>query len=324
MLVDSVMNGGVRSETLAVSGARPFERLDVFLQQEYPGVSRSALARLIREGLVRVDGRMVKPSYQPRPGERVTVTWPEPRPAIPAPAPMALEVLYEDETLLVLNKPAGLLVHPGAGTLGVTLVNALLYHCQGALSGIGGVARPGIVHRLDRDTSGLMVVAKNDAGHLALSEQFAQRGVVKVYHAIVVGRLAVEAGEINVPIARHPNHKKMMAVVAGGRSAVTLFRVLERLSGATLVEARPRTGRTHQIRVHFKHAGHPLVGDDLYGHRLNARLSEETGYVPPRHMLHAHRLAFVHPISRRAVSFEAPWPSDFVEAVEALRARPRP
>lgn len=304
-----------------VSDAGSAERLDVFLQHEYAGLSRSALARLIRAGQVRVDGRVVKPSHQPRAGERVTVTWPEPVPATPEPEPMELEVLYEDETLLVLNKAAGVVVHPAAGAPASTLVNALLYHCRGQLSGIGGVARPGIVHRLDRDTSGLMVVAKNDAGHLALSEQFARRGVDKVYHAIVCGKLDPGSGEVSAPIARHPNHRKMMTVLAGGRPALTAYRAMEFLSGATLVEARPRTGRTHQVRVHFKHIGFPLVGDELYGKRANLRLWEETGYEAPRHMLHAHRLAFIHPVSRRAVAFEAPWPSDFAGAIAALRPR---
>lgn len=295
------------------------KRLDQFLHRECPCVSRSTIAKLIRDNRVLVNGQPVKPSHNPRPRDEIMIDWPEPRPATPQPQPIPLDILYEDETLLVVNKPAGLVVHPSAGAPDGTLVNALLHHCGGRLSGIAGVARPGIVHRLDRDTSGIMVVAKNDAGHIALSRQFARRDVEKVYHAIVCGTLNPPNGEINAPIARHPSHRKMMAVIDKGRSAVTEYRTLEVLNGATLVEARPRTGRTHQIRVHFKHIGFPLVGDKSYGKRPNARLAEETGYVAPRQMLHACRLRFAHPVTQQIVTFEAPWPLDFAEAVRQLR-----
>ncbi len=311
-------SGSGRSETLLVTEPSA-RRLDVFLRREFPSESRTALLRMIREGHVRVDGQVVKPSHVPRSGQRIAVIWPEPKRAEPAPLQMALEVLYEDDALLVLNKPAGLVVHPGAGHQEGTLVNALLHHCRGQLSGIGGVARPGIVHRLDRDTSGLMVVAKNDAGHIALSEQFAQRGVEKVYHAIVCGRLKPETGEIHAPIARHPSHRHMMTVSIGGRPAVTSYATIESLAGATLVEARLHTGRTHQVRVHFKHIGFPLVGDVTYGKGPNSWLVENTGYVAGRQMLHARRLGFTHPVNRRFLTFEAPWPPDFASAVEVLR-----
>jgi 23S rRNA pseudouridine1911/1915/1917 synthase len=224
--------------------------------------------------------------------------------------------------LLVLNKPAGLVVHPGAGHEEHTLVNALLHHCQGSLSGIGGVVRPGIVHRLDKDTSGCLVVAKNDETHLALSSQFAKRQVKKIYHAIVCGELARESGEIRAAIARHPSHRKRMAARDddSGRAAHTSYHVLERLNAATLVEAQIHTGRTHQVRVHFQFIGHPLVGDDTYGARQNARLKELTDYAATRVMLHARELSFIHPRTGKEMSFEAPLPKDFREALKFLRA----
>ncbi|MCX8107833.1 MAG: RluA family pseudouridine synthase [Verrucomicrobiae bacterium] len=313
------MTNTERVQRITVAPGVVEKRLDLLIRRECPCVSRTTIAKLIREGQILVNGQQVKPSHQPQPGEEIVIMWPEPRPATPQPQPIPLEILYEDETLLVLSKPAGLVVHPSAGAPDGTLVNALLYHCHGQLSGIAGVARPGIVHRLDRDTSGIMVVAKNDTGHLALSRQFARRDVEKIYHAIVCGKLDPPAGEINAPIARHPSHRKMMAVIDKGRSAFTVYRTLEILREATLVEVCPRTGRTHQIRVHFKHIGFPLVGDKSYGKRQNHRLTEVTGYSAPRQMLHAFRLSFTHPITQKRLTFEAPWPADFANAVATLR-----
>jgi 23S rRNA pseudouridine1911/1915/1917 synthase len=213
-------------------------------------------------------------------------------------------------------------VHPAAGHEQHTLVNALLHHCRGQLSGIGGVARPGIVHRLDKETSGCLVVAKNDEAHLALSAQFAGRKVTKVYHAILCGELRRDHGEIRAAIARHPSHRKRMAVNnETGRTARTSYRVLERLDGATLAEAVLHTGRTHQIRVHFQFLGFPLLGDMTYGNRQNHRLAELTGYKAPRQMLHAAHLAFIHPRTARPVSFDAPRPEDFLDALAALRSK---
>jgi 23S rRNA pseudouridine1911/1915/1917 synthase len=233
---------------------------------------------------------------------------------------MPLEIIFEDESLLVLNKPPGLVVHPSAGHEENTLVNALLHHCAGQLSGIGGVARPGIVHRLDQDTSGCLVVAKNDATHLALAEQFAARTVKKVYHALLCGEVPKLSGELRANIARHPSHRKRMAVTDGaGREAWTSYRVTERLRSATLVEALLHTGRTHQIRVHFQHLGFPVVGDATYGIRQNKRLAEVTAYVAPRQMLHAHELNFTHPRTGESQTFKAPWPEDFQLALAALR-----
>ncbi len=302
----------------------PSERLDSWLRGQFPAVSRGAIQRLIEEGHIRVNGRTVKPTHSPRAGERVEVHWPEARPAELRPEPIPLQILFEDEALLVLNKAPGLVVHPASGHETCTLVNALLHHCRGELSGIGGVARPGIVHRLDKDTSGCLVVAKNDATHLALSAQFAGRKVDKRYHAIICGELGRERGDIRAAIARHSSHRKCMTVDEEvGRAAHTSYRLLERLRGSALVEARLHTGRTHQIRVHFKFLGHPLVGDETYGHRQNVRLEELTGYKAPRQMLHARALAFMHPRSGKHLQFEAPCPEDFLDALAALRGVPR-
>lgn len=310
-------------ETVRIERTLPAARLDVYLREKFPHVSRGSIQRLIEEGHIRVDGQVVKPTHAPHAGEVVDVEWPEPRPAEAQPEDLPLDILYEDETLLVLNKAPDMVVHPAAGHDEHTLVNALLHHCAGQLSGIGGVLRPGIVHRLDRETSGCLVVAKSDESHLALSSQFASRKVEKVYLAIVCGELPREQGEIRAAIARHPSHRKRMAVSdASGREAHTSYRVLERLRGATLLEAVLHTGRTHQIRVHFQYLRHPLVGDMVYGQRQNLRLAEVTGYESPRQMLHAHRLAFIHPRSGKRVKFEAPLPSDFLDALSALRGLP--
>jgi len=309
-----------RTEVLTIEHSLPSERLDTYLRGKFPVVSRGMIQRLIEEGHIRVNGRKVKPTHAPRCGEQVEVHWPEARPAVAQPEEMPLDILYEDEALLVLNKPPGLVVHPAAGHEEHTLVNALLHHCAGQLSGIGGVARPGIVHRLDKETSGCLVVAKCDETHLALSAQFATRKVEKVYDAILCGELPRDQGEIRAAIARHPSHRKRMAVDdEAGREARTGYRVLERLRGATLVEAVLHTGRTHQIRVHFQFLGFPLVGDTTYGNRQNQRLADLTGYTAPRQMLHAGRLAFIHPRTGKRLSFEAPRPEDFLDALAALR-----
>jgi 23S rRNA pseudouridine1911/1915/1917 synthase len=308
-------------QVLTIERSHPGERLDAWLRTQLPAVSRGAIQRLIEEGNIRVNGRTVKPTHTPRAGERVELEWPEAKPAKALPEDIPLDILHEDEVLLVLNKPPGLVVHPASGHETKTLVNALLHHCEGQLSGIGGVARPGIVHRLDKDTSGCMVVAKNDDTHLALSAQFASRKVEKIYHAIVCGEMTRDQGEIRAAIARHSSHRKCMTVDEEfGREAHTSYRVLERLRDATLAQALLHTGRTHQIRVHFKFLGHPLVGDATYGHRQNQRLTELTGYAAPRQMLHAFHLAFIHPRTGRRLVFEAPQPEDFKDALTALKA----
>jgi len=312
---------GTRTETLTVEFSRPGERLDVYLREKFPAASRGAMQRLIEQGHVRVNGSVVKPTHTPRAGEQVVVHWPEARPAEAQPEAIPLAILFEDDALLVVDKPAGLVVHPAAGHEEHTLVNALLHHCHGSLSGIGGVARPGIVHRLDKETSGCLVVAKNDAAHIALAGQFAARTVKKIYQAIVCGELPLAAGEIHAAIARHPTHRKRMAVPDDdeGRAAHTSYRVLERLRSATYVEAQIHTGRTHQVRVHFQHLGHPLVGDVTYGAKANQRLQELVNYAGPRVLLHAHELSFVHPVTGKLRKFIAPLPADFQQALQQLR-----
>ncbi|HEV2318234.1 MAG TPA: RluA family pseudouridine synthase [Verrucomicrobiae bacterium] len=310
-----------RNEKFVIEKSAPDQRLDQYLHGRFPAVSRGALKRLIEQGHILVEGKLVKATHTPRAGEQVYVHWPEPKSAEARPQEMALDILFEDDSLLVLNKPSGIVVHPSAGHEEHTLVNALLHHCCGSLSGIGGVARPGIVHRLDKETSGCLVVAKNDETHLALSKQFSERQVEKIYNAIACGEMARNGGEIRAAIARHPSHRKRMAVRDddSGRAAHTRWCVLKRLKEATFVEARIFTGRTHQIRVHFQFLGNPLAGDKTYGTRQNARLAAATGYEAPRVMLHALTLSFVHPASKRKMSFKAPLPEDFRQALQALQ-----
>ena len=305
---------------LIVEKTLPLKRLDTFLRAQFPAMSRGAIQRLIEQGDIRVEGNPVKATHRPRAGEKIEIHWPAAKPALAQPQELPLDILFEDADLLVLNKPPGMVVHPSAGHEESTLVNALLHHCAGQLSGIGGVARPGIVHRLDKETSGCLVVAKNDPTHLTLSAQFACREVEKVYHAIVCGTVSPEKGDIRASIARHPTHRKRMAVTDGsGREAWTGYRVLERLREATLVEADLHTGRTHQVRVHFKHIGFPIAGDATYGNRQNKRLTELTGYSAPRQLLHARKLAFKHPRTGERMNFDAALPEDLQAALVALR-----
>jgi 23S rRNA pseudouridine1911/1915/1917 synthase len=293
----------------------------VFLRERFPAVSRGILQRLIEQGYIRVNAQVVKPTHSPHAGERVDIHWPEARPAEAQPEEIPLDILFEDASLLVVNKPPGLVVHPAAGHEEHTLVNALLHHCGDSLSGIGGVARPGIVHRLDKETSGCLVVAKNDQTHLALARQFEERTVEKLYDAIVLGILERDSGEIRASIARHPTQRKRMAVRenAESRFAHTSYRVLERLIHSTHVEAEIHTGRTHQIRVHFQFIGHPVVGDATYGAKANKRFTEVTGCAAPRVLLHARKLSFVHPRTGKKMKFLAPLPEDFQAAIKFLR-----
>ena len=309
------------TENFVIEESLPGGRLDVFLREKFPAASRGAMQRLIEQGHIRINGEVVKPTHSPRAGEQVEVHWPDAQPAEAQPEEIPLDILFEDKSLLVINKPPGLVVHPAAGHEEHTLVNALLHHCHGSLSGIGGVARPGIVHRLDKETSGCLVVAKNDETHLALAKQFEERTVEKLYDAIVLGIMERDAGEIRASIARHPSHRKRMAVLesSSSRFAHTSYRVLERLVHATHVEAEIHTGRTHQIRVHFQFIGHPVLGDDTYGAKANKRFAESTGYAAPRVLLHARKLSFVHPRTGKKVNFTAPLPEDFQAAVKFLR-----
>jgi len=312
-----------RMDSLTVETSQPGERLDVYLRVHFPDVSRGTLQKLIDTGDIQVNAREVKPTYAPKAGDVVTIRWPEPKKLDLAPEPIPIEILYEDSDLLVLNKQPGLVVHPGAGNYEHTLVNALLHHCAGQLSGIAGYARPGIVHRLDKDTSGCLVIAKNDTAHLGLSDQFRNRTIEKIYHAILCGDLPHSRGEISAAIARHPARRRSMTVAepGKGREAQTSYRILERLRCATLAQVVLHTGRTHQIRVHFQHLGFPLAGDSVYGGKQNARLKAQTGCAIPRQMLHACSLTFTHPRTRESIRCSAPWPEDFQSAVLALRKR---
>jgi 23S rRNA pseudouridine1911/1915/1917 synthase len=277
------------------------------------GVTRAQAQRLIAQGSVLVDDRpRTKAGEKLRGGESVQVSIPPPQPAAPRPEALPLTVVYEDEHLLVVDKPAGMPVHPGPGHSGRTLVNALLAHCPD-LPGIGGVQRPGIVHRLDKDTSGLIIVAKDDEAHAGLTRQLKERRVQKTYLALVEGRLSPKEALIDAPIGRDPNNRRRMMVRGvGGREAQTRYRVLEELPGYSLVEAAPVTGRTHQIRVHFASIGHPVAGDSVYGRRPGPA---------PRQFLHAWRLRFTHPITGAELEFEAPLPADLAQALDVLRGR---
>ena len=310
-----------REDSITVETSLPGERLDAYLREQFPAVSRGTLQKLIDTGDIKVNGKDVKPTYAPKAGDVISVHWPEPKKLELTPEEIPLNILYEDSDLLVLNKPPDLVVHPGAGNYEHTLVNALLHHCAGQLSGIAGYARPGIVHRLDKDTSGCLVIAKNDTAHLGLSDQFRNRSVEKIYHAILCGELPKASGEIQAAITRHPSHRRTMTVAEAGkgREARTSFRILERLRASTLVQVVLHTGRTHQIRVHFQHLGFPLAGDRIYGGRQNVRLRTQTNYTAPRQMLHSYSLTFEHPRTGKKVSATAPWPDDFKSAVLALR-----
>ena len=280
-------------------------RLDHFLAARITDLSRSRIQALMEEGHVLVNDEPKLRSCKIRGGEKIVLTVP---PAISSenlPEDIALEILFEDDDLIVINKPPGLVVHPAPGHAGGTLVNALLHHCK-SLSGIGGVERPGIVHRLDKETSGCLVAAKNDIAHQSLTEQFAGREVRKIYLAIATGILKKAKGTINVPLGRHPVYRQKMGVLlrGGGREAITDWLVLSSLPCGTLVQCTLHTGRTHQIRVHLKHLGHPVVGDEVYGKRA--------GFS--RQMLHAWKLGFAHPRTGNPLDFIAPIPPDFLAA----------
>ena len=298
--------------TLELTADRGGERLDTFIARRCPELSRSHARRLIDEGLVSVNGRKVKPSERVAAGLSVSVTIPPPETITLVPEAIPLTIIYQDGDIIVLDKPAGLTVHPAPGHPSGTLVNALLAACPD-LRGIAGTRRPGIVHRLDKDTSGLMVVAKNDRAQRALQRQLKDRDVRKTYLALVRGVPAPREGTIAAPIGRHPKNRKKMAVVADGREATTRYRVREEIAGGqySLLEVEPVTGRTHQIRVHLAAVGHPVVGDATYG-----RPSAVVG----RQFLHADKLAFAMPLGGRTVEFESPLPADLREALSQLRA----
>lgn len=300
-------------------------RLDAYLVGEFRDLSRARIQALIREGHVLMNGEPgVKASHKVPSGAQLEIEIPPPEPHRLDPENIPLDVRFEDEHLLVVNKPQGMVVHPGAGNREGTLVAALLYHCRDQLSGIGGVERPGIVHRLDKDTSGLLIVAKSDLAHRRLSEALKARRIQRRYLAIVKGVPSNGKGTIDAPIGRHPTHRTAMAVVEGGREAVTHFTVREVLEVAALLEVRLETGRTHQIRVHLNHIGIPVLGDPTYGRgRLPGRGNQpkkiEAETLIARQALHAYRLGFEHPVTKAACEFEVEPPKDFLDALEDLR-----
>lgn len=286
-------------------------RLDSYLTRALADISRSRIQKLLKAGLVTVNGRPEKASYRVKDGELITVFIPEAESSAIEPEPIAIDIIYSDEDLMVINKPAGLVVHPGAGNRSGTLVNALLFHCRD-LSGIGGVERPGIVHRLDKDTSGLLVVAKNDFAHLSLAKQLKDRTLSRTYTALVHGEVKENEGRIDAPIGRDPRNRKRMAVVPTGRPAVTWYFVRERFDGFTLLTVRLGTGRTHQVRVHLSFVGYPIVGDPVYGPR-------KTAFDLKGQLLHASSISFQHPRTGEWVTFEAPLPERFEQVLSRLR-----
>jgi 23S rRNA pseudouridine1911/1915/1917 synthase len=291
-------------------------RADKVLAGAFREHSRAALQRAFEAGLVRRNGRVMAKSDEVTAGETLEFVLPEVVPTELNPVAIPLNVLYEDEHLLAVNKAAGMVVHPGVGTGEDTLVHALLAHCAGGLSGVGGVERPGIVHRLDKGTSGVLLVAKNDAAHRGLSEQFAGRQLRKEYLALVAGVPRLRSGMIERAISRHPVHRERMTVGEGGRPARTDWEIVEAFGGrAALVRCRIHSGRTHQIRVHLKSIGHPLIGDTTYGWKADPHLPD-----PGRVMLHAERIAFLHPVTARPLDLRAPLPADFTNLLATLRA----
>jgi 23S rRNA pseudouridine1911/1915/1917 synthase len=301
-------------------------RLDLFLTGKETSLSRSQVQRLVEEGRVLVNGRPVRVGRKMKAGDEVALTLPEVRPSGVLPEAIPLKILFEDASLLVVDKPAGLVVHPAAGHSGGTLVNALLHHCRD-LSGIGGVLRPGIVHRLDKETSGLLVVAKSDGAHRGLAGQFKRREVKKSYQAIVYGNPKTDGGRIDSPVGRHPTDRKRMSTRSRrGKGAVTVWRVRERFGVAALLEVEIETGRTHQIRVHLTELGHPVVGDRVYGGAGRIRTVADPGVrarikALDRQALHAWRLSFAHPLTGEALQFTAPLPEEMASLCAFLRER---
>lgn len=309
--------GAERELSWAVTEDHAGERLDKHVTDRFadPSVSRSQVQDWIRSGLVLVNGKASKPNAKTAAGDVIAVTIPEPEPIEAAPEPIPLDVVYEDEDVIVINKPRGMVVHPAPGHSSGTVVNALLYHCRD-LSGINGAVRPGIVHRIDKDTTGLLMAAKNDAAHASLAAQLKAHSVIRRYTALVRGVLPHDRGTIDAPIGRDKHDRKMFTVTdRGAKPAVTHFSVVERFPDYTLVELRLETGRTHQIRVHMKYIGHPLVGDPVYGGRGGKNLGLDG------QALHAGVLGFVHPRTGETLEFSAPLPADMEHVLRMLRTR---
>ena len=290
------------------------KRIDAWISAQMDDMTRSAVQRLLEEGRITCGGKVPAKNYKLNGTETLEIILPDPVPVDVVPQNIPLDVVYEDEDVIVVNKPKGLVVHPAPGHPDGTLVNALLYHCGDSLSGIGGELRPGIVHRIDRDTSGLIIAAKNDFAHQKLAAQLQDHSLARVYHCIVVGNLKEDSGTVDAPIGRHPVDRKKQAIVADGRHALTHWRVLERFGGFTYVECRLETGRTHQIRVHMAHAGHPLLGDTVYG-------SKKAVPGLQGQCLHAVGLRFRHPRTDEPVELSCPLTEEFEKQLRKLRAK---
>ncbi len=288
-------------------------RLDKYLAEQFPEQTRSYLQKLIKEGLILVNGKTVKSGYQLSKGDEVSVTIPEPKELDVEPQKMDLDIVYEDDDVILINKPKGMVVHPAPGHTTDTLVNGLLYHCKDNLSGINGVARPGIVHRIDRDTTGILIVCKNDMSHNSIAAQLKEHSINRRYRALVHGNLKDDTGTVEGPIGRHPVDRKKMAInERNGKPAVTHYTVLERFGSYTLIECKLETGRTHQIRVHMTSIGHPLVGDEVYG-------PAKCPFKLQGQCLHAMVLGFVHPRTGEYMEFSADLPAYFEELLRKLR-----
>ena len=303
----------MQNELFSITSDDSGKRLDIWLTAKLEKYSRSFIEKLIEDGNAVVNGKNVKTGYKIKNGDKIDVMVPEPRILDVKAENIALDILYEDHDIIVINKPRGMVVHPAAGNYSGTLVNALLEHCKESLSDINGVIRPGIVHRIDKDTSGVLVVAKNNSAHSQLSERLKEHDIQRVYIAVAEGVIREESGKIDAPIGRHPVERKKMAVnVKNGRRAVTYFKVLERFQSATLLEVKLETGRTHQIRVHMSYIGYPLVGDPVYGRKKQQ-------YELNGQALHAKLLGFIHPSTGEYMEFEAELPEDFKALLEKLR-----
>ncbi len=303
------------SEHIEITAEESGERIDALLARLVPELTRSAAQRLLEEGLVTLGGVPVKKNRRTEPGEVYAALLPEPELPEPEPQDIPLDIVYEDADVVVVNKPRGMVVHPAPGHPDGTLVNALLWHCGASLSGVGGERRPGIVHRIDKDTSGLIIAAKNDYAHLALSAQLADRSLSRVYEAVARGEFREESGTVDAPIGRHPTERKRMAVTErGSRPAVTHWEVIARYRGWTHIRCRLETGRTHQIRVHMAYIGHPLLGDMVYGAKKPERGLEGQ-------CLHARELKFLHPRTGEAIHLSTELPEYFQQVLASL---PRP
>ena len=288
------------------------KRLDKLISEQLPELTRSAVQHLMQDGCVTISGKPVKKNTRASAGDVITVELPEPREVEIEPENIPLDIVYEDEDIIVVNKPKGMVVHPAPGNWSGTLVNALMYHCGDSLSGINGEIRPGIVHRIDKDTSGLLVVAKNDRAHQSLAEQIKVHSAGRRYFAVVYGTPREQKGTVNAPIARHPIDRKKMAVLAGGREAITHYEVLEQYAGYSYLTFLLETGRTHQIRVHMAHIGHPIIGDPLYG-------PAKDKWKLQGQCLHAGELTLTHPATGERMTFQAPLPAYFTTVLQKLR-----